>query len=209
MATEKKYQRKAGSAPKKKPGARVGNPSRTANKPKRNSPVKKRPAEPPNRENTAVKKAIKKGAADRKSVNPPNRKKTAAKAVGNAPNEKKTKYIDVESLRKTKGKGPVVRSGGEPEYRSSDTPSGLHEVEDYGRGIRYTKFGERNTTYGKTGTFQTTYGKGGSQTTRKIGKRTAADVRGSEGPKRRSATTSKRRASAGSEGPKIRVRRRG
>ena len=70
-------------------------------------------------------------------------------------------------------------------YQPKKTAKGLDEVEDYGRGIRYTKFGERNTTYGKTGTYQTVYGKDGSQTTRKIGKRTAADVRGSEGPKKR------------------------
>ncbi len=103
--------------------------------------------------------------------------------------------------KKKTRKGTVIRDRfGDPEYRSKGNAKGIDETEDYGRGIRYTKFGERNTTYGKTGTYQTTYGKDGTKTTRKIGKRTAADVRGSEGPKRKSE---------GSKKKKIRVKRRG
>ena len=167
---------------------RVGNPSRTANKPRPYTPRKKRSAEPPNRKSTAKSKAFKvsakKRVADRQSANPPNRRKTAAKAVGNAPNQKKTTYIDMTARRKEKGTGSVKRSSGKPSYQPKKTTKSVDEVADYGRAIRYTKFGERNTTYGKTGTYQTTYGKGGSQTTRKIGTRTARDIRGAEGRKR-------------------------
>ena len=161
----------------------------------------KKKSEPPNRKSTAKAKAFeasaKKRTADRKSANPPNRRKTAAKAVGNAPNQKKTTYIDMTARRKEKGKGSVKRSSGKPSYQPKKTTKSVDEVEDYGRGIRYTKFGERNTTYGKTGTYQTTYGKDGSKTTRKIGKRTARDVRGSEGPKRKVKVTRRKAGKTG------------
>lgn len=121
-------------------------------------------------------------------------KKVTAKRSG-PPNQHKTKYVDM--TLQDKGTGTVISRGGlrkgrgTPEYKPRSA-KGLDETEDYGRAIRYTKFGERNTTVTKRGTYQTvTNKKTGVSSTRKISNRNVKQVRGSESPKKSMPRTKK------------------